>query len=210
MSNVAALAAQTSKRLMDVWFKGYIPGEPLIFERFSFWYMGTKDLDDLLRNEFEQDVERALIDPEFRENMKSTGEGTVALTILLDQIPRNIFRGSPRPFVEFDPLAREVAKEALLKQTCANVHPFFKHFLYMPLEHSENLEDQAASVRGFTREYEQAEPPFKDMFKQCLTYAVKHEAVIKKFGRFPHRNAVLGRASTEAEKIHLETGGDRW
>ncbi|KAG0258231.1 hypothetical protein BG011_003422 [Mortierella polycephala] len=210
MKSAAALAAQTSKRLTDVWFKGYVPGEPLNFERFKSWYIGTKEFDDMLRNEFEQDVERALIDSEFRDNMKSTCEGTVALTILLDQIPRNIFRGSPRPFVEFDPLAREIVKEALLKQTCANVHPFFKHFLYMPLEHSENLEDQAESVREFTREYEQAEPMFKDMFKQYLTFAVKHEAVIKKFGRFPHRNAVLGRISTEAERIHLETGGDRW
>lgn len=63
--------------------------------------------------------------------MTSTGEGTVALTLLLDQIPRNIFRGSPRPFTEFDPLARQVVEEALAKKSCHTVHPFFRHFLYM-------------------------------------------------------------------------------
>lgn len=63
--------------------------------------------------------------------MTTTGEGTLALTILLDQIPRNIFRGSPRPFMEFDPLARQIVQEALTKKSCHTVHPFFRHFLYM-------------------------------------------------------------------------------
>ena len=78
------------------------------------------------------------------------------------------------------------------------------------MEHSEDVEDQAECVKEFTKEYEEADPVYKDMFKQFLTYAKAHEAVIKKFGRYPHRNAVLGRTSTEAERIHLETGGDRW
>ncbi|KAI7828222.1 hypothetical protein BC939DRAFT_443950 [Gamsiella multidivaricata] len=142
--------------------------------------------------------------------MRTTGDGTVALTVLLDQIPRNIFRGTPRPFVEFDPLARQIVKEALVKKTCGYMHPIYRHVLYMPLEHSEDLEDQAACVREFKKEYEEVEPLYKDVFKQCLDYAVAHEAVIKKFGRYPHRNEILGRTSTEAERIHLETGGDRW
>ncbi|KAG0205804.1 hypothetical protein BGX28_002675 [Mortierella sp. GBA30] len=195
---------------MDTWFKGFVPGQPLNPERFAFWYRSTKELDEQLREQFGEDAERALVDPEFRESMKQTGEGTLALTILLDQIPRNIFRGTPRPFVEFDPLARETVKEAIAKGSCKELHPFFRHFLFMPLEHSENLDDQAACVREFQKEYEDVEPAFKDMFKMCLDFAVAHEAVIKKFGRFPHRNEVLCRISTEAEKIHLESGGDRW
>lgn len=78
------------------------------------------------------------------------------------------------------------------------------------MEHSENLEDQATCVAEFTKVYEEAEPVYKDMLKSCLDFAKAHEAVIKKFGRFPHRNEVLGRVSTEAERIHMETGGDRW
>lgn len=76
--------------------------------------------------------------------------------------------------------------------------------------HSESVEDQAACVREFTQEYNEVEPAFKDMFKNYVTYAKDHEAVIQKFGRFPHRNEVLGRTPTEAEKVHLETGGARW
>lgn len=85
------------------------------------------------RAEFKDDAERALVDKDFRDCMTSTGEGTVALTLLLDQIPRNIFRSSPRPFTEFDPLARQVVKEALAKKSCHSIHPFFRHFLYMVL-----------------------------------------------------------------------------
>ncbi|KAG0380231.1 hypothetical protein BGX24_009462 [Mortierella sp. AD032] len=205
-----AAAISTSKRLLDFWFKGYVPGQPFKRENFLFWYRSTPELDDQLRDEFQDDAERALVDKDFRDSMTSTGEGTVALTLLLDQIPRNIFRNSPRPFTEFDPLARQVVKDALAKKSCHAVHPFFRHFLYMPLMHSEEIEDQAACVREFTDEYNNAEPAFKDMFKDCLSFAKAHEVVIQKFGRFPHRNQILGRSPTEAEKIHLETGGDRW
>lgn len=79
-----------------------------------------------------------------------------------------------------------------------------------PLEHSESFEDQVTCVQEFRKEYEEVEPLYKDMFKSYLDYAIAHEAVIKKFGRFPHRNEVLGRISTDAEKHHLESGGARW
>ncbi|KAF9109451.1 hypothetical protein BGX27_007597 [Mortierella sp. AM989] len=210
MNNVAAAAAQTSKRLMDTWFKGFIPGQPLSADMFKIWFGGSKEVDDMLRENFAQDSERALVDHQFREELKSTGEGTIALTILLDQIPRNIFRGTPRPFVEFDPVARETVKEAISKKVCANVHPVYRHVLYMPLEHSENVEDQAASVKEFTKEYDEVEPVYKEVFATFLKYAKDHEEVIKKFGRFPHRNEILGRTPTEAEKTHLESGGARW
>ncbi|KAF9166858.1 hypothetical protein BGX21_008971 [Mortierella sp. AD011] len=210
MNNVATVAANTSKRIMDTWFKGFVPGQPLGSEMFTLWFGGSKEVDDMLRERFEQDAERALVDHEFREQMKSTGEGIVALTVLLDQIPRNIFRGTPRPFVEFDPLARETAKEAISKKLCTHVHPIYRHVLYLPLEHSENVEDQAACIKEFNREYEEVEPIYKDMFKSFLTYAKEHETVIKKFGRYPHRNTVLGRIPTEAERIYLESGGAKW
>ncbi|KAI8594803.1 hypothetical protein EDD21DRAFT_392873 [Dissophora ornata] len=188
----------------------FVPGQPLPIDRFPLWFGGSKEVDDMLRDEFGEDAERALVDHEFRAQMTTTGEGTVALTLLLDQIPRNIFRGSARPFAEFDPLARQVVKEALAKKTCGYMHPVFRHALYLPLEHSENEEDQAACVEEFTKEYKEVDPVYKDLFSQFLSYAKAHEAVIKTFGRYPHRNAVLGRTATEAEKIHLETGGDRW
>ncbi|KAF9393072.1 hypothetical protein CPB97_004097 [Podila verticillata] len=210
MSNITVVASHASKRLLDFWFKGFVPGKPLNQELQTLWFGGSKDVDDKLRALFRDDVERALVDKDFRSSFKASSEGTIALTILLDQIPRNIFRGSPRPFVEFDPLARETVKEALAKQTCKGMHPVYRHLLYMPLEHSESFEDQVTCVQEFRKEYEEVEPLYKDMFKSYLDYAIAHEAVIKKFGRFPHRNEVLGRISTDAEKHHLESGGARW
>ncbi|KAG0035229.1 hypothetical protein BGZ81_011273 [Podila clonocystis] len=210
MSNSAIVASHFSKRLLDFWFKGFVAGKPLNQDLQVLWFGGSKDVDDELRELFRDDVERALVDTEFRTSLKTSSEGTIALTILLDQIPRNIFRGSPRPFVEFDPLARETVKEALAKQTCKRLHPVYRHLLYMPLEHSESVEDQATCVKEFRKEYEEVEPLYKEMFKNYLEYAIAHEAVIRKFGRFPHRNEVLGRISTDAEKHHLESGGARW
>ncbi|KAG0052725.1 hypothetical protein BGZ83_002194 [Gryganskiella cystojenkinii] len=213
MSSVTATAAaavNASKRLLDVWFRDFVPGQPFPGELFRFWFSGAKEVDDLLRDEFAQDVERALIDVEFRNIMKQSGEGTLALTILLDQIPRNIFRGSARPFVEFDPLAREVVKDALARQSCLHLHPIYRHVLYMPFEHSEDLNDQATAVAEFSRELKEVDSLYKDMFHSWIEYALKHEATIKKFGRFPHRNQVLGRISTEAERVYLVSGGDRW
>ena len=72
------------------------------------------------------------------------------------------------------------------------------------------MEDQATCVAEFTKFHEEVEPIYKELFKRYLDFAKAHETVIKKFGRFPHRNEVLRRVSTEAERIHLETGGDRW
>lgn len=78
------------------------------------------------------------------------------------------------------------------------------------MEHSENLEDQAACVSEFEKVCAEVEPMYKEALDSNLEYARAHEAVIKQFGRFPHRNEILGRVHTEAERIHLETGGDRW
>ncbi|KAG0239904.1 hypothetical protein B0O80DRAFT_249397 [Mortierella sp. GBAus27b] len=210
MQTAAAAAAQTSKRLMDTWFKGFIPGQPLAPELVKFWYSGAKEIDDMLRDKFKDDAERALSDNTFREHMKESQEGTIALTLLLDQVPRNIFRGSPRPFTEFDPLARDTVREAMAKGTCAQMHPIYRHFLFMPFEHSEDVEDHVISVREFTREYEEVEPVYKENFKRQVEFAIAHQAVIRKFGRYPHRNEILGRVPTEAERIHLETGGAKW
>ncbi|KAF9926343.1 hypothetical protein FBU30_004040 [Linnemannia zychae] len=187
ISLATSAATSASKRLWDVWFKGYVPGQPYKPETFMFWWRSSPELDNQLRSEFKDDAERALIDQEFRESMSSTGEGAVALTLLLDQIPRNIFRGTPRPFVEFDPVARQV-----------------------PLMHSENMQDQEQCVSLYTQDLETVEPMYKDMVMDSIKFAKAHGAVIEKFGRFPHRNEVLERATTEAEKTYLDNGGDRW
>ncbi|KAG0230763.1 hypothetical protein BGW41_002399 [Actinomortierella wolfii] len=194
-----------TRRVLDLWFKGFEPGKPIPQELSALWWGKSNETDCMLRQEFEKDCERALTDSDFRKSMSSTGEGTIALTVLLDQIPRNIYRGTGRPFNEFDPVARQVVKEAIANKTCEEVHHVYRTFLYMPLEHSESLDDQHQSVALFESLANTCEPCYKDFFTYFLKFANEHKQVIERFGRYPARNAVLGRQSTEEELKFLAT-----
>jgi uncharacterized protein (DUF924 family) len=122
--------------------------------------------------------------------------GTLALLIVLDQFPRNLFRGDPRAF-STDAKARDVARRALAEGRDRGVDLVLRQFFYLPFEHSEDHADQQHCVALF-RELGDAEN---------LRYAEIHEEIIRRFGRFPHRNAVLGRATTADEQILLDAGG---
>lgn len=122
-------------------------------------------------------------------------EGSLALVLLLDQIPRNVFRGSAHAYAT-DSLARHFADRAIGLGHDLEVHPDLRVFFYLPFEHSESLADQERCVA--------LSAPLKPEY---LDYAVRHRDVIRRFGRFPHRNQVLGRASTPEEVAYLEAGG---
>jgi uncharacterized protein (DUF924 family) len=123
-------------------------------------------------------------------------EGALALVILLDQIPRNIFRGSPHAFAT-DGLAQAVAGRAIEHRFDAATDSALRFFFYMPLEHAEDLALQQRCVTLFTN---LGEPEY-------LKYAILHRDIIARFKRFPHRNAVLGRKSTPEELAFLADGG---
>jgi uncharacterized protein (DUF924 family) len=124
-----------------------------------------------------------------------TAEGALALVLLLDQYPRNAFRGSGRAFAT-DALAREAASEAVAAGHDLAVAWDLQMFFYLPFEHSEDLADQERSVELTRR-----------LGGEALLYAEKHLDVIRRFGRFPHRNAILGRTTTEEEQRFLDDGG---
>jgi len=120
----------------------------------------------------------------------------LAFIILTDQIPRNIFREDARSFAT-DPVALEAAQTAVAKGWDNAMNPFQRMFLYLPFEHSEDLNMQNESIRLYT-----------DLGgAQWLEFAEKHRQLIQRFGRFPHRNAVLGRASTKEEIAFMEAQG---
>ncbi|KAF9163006.1 hypothetical protein DFQ26_003039 [Actinomortierella ambigua] len=194
-----------TKRILDLWFKDFVPGKPIPVELRALWWGKSKETDNMLRDEFGHYCERALSDANFRKEMASTGEGAVALAVLLDQFPRNIHRGTGRPFNEFDPVARLVAKEAIANKTCEEVHHVHRIFLYMPLEHSEAKEDQQESIAQYERLADTCEPCYKEYFDNVLNFAKEHKKVIDRFGRYPGRNVALGRQSTEEELKFLAT-----
>lgn len=130
------------------------------------------------------------------EAWMETADGALALLILLDQIPRNIFRGSGHAFAT-DPLALHYAGRAVDAGLDRQVDADLRAFVYLPFEHSEEIEDQRRSVALF-------EPLGNAEYTK---YAIAHLDVIAKFGRFPHRNHALGRINTPQEQAWLDAGG---
>ncbi|WBL79658.1 DUF924 domain-containing protein [Bradyrhizobium xenonodulans] len=127
---------------------------------------------------------------------EASDDGALALVIVLDQFPRNMFRGTQQAFAS-DALARDVARRAIERGLDRRVDPILLEFLYMPFMHSEHLPDQLHCVALF-QNTDNAEN---------LKYAREHADIIRRFGRFPHRNRLLGRDTTEDEQAFLDAGG---
>jgi uncharacterized protein (DUF924 family) len=123
-------------------------------------------------------------------------DGFLAAILVLDQFPRNMFRGTPRAFAT-DAAALDLAKQAIAQGIDMRVAPERRAFIYMPFQHAENQADQQRSVELFTALGN----------KLNLDFAARHKEVVDRFGRFPHRNAILGRETTEAEAAFLKEPG---
>jgi len=126
----------------------------------------------------------------------ATPEGALALVIVLDQFPRNMFRGTPRVYAA-DPLARTVADRAIERGYDVHCPAAERSFFYLPFEHSEELADQERCI-ALNRTHGDAD---------SLKWALHHADIVRRFGRFPHRNAILGRTSTPEEQAYLDDGG---
>jgi len=126
----------------------------------------------------------------------NSDDGTLALVIVLDQFPRNMFRNDPRAF-STDPMACRIAHDALARGVDTRLSQDLQPFLYMPLMHSETLADQERCVSLF-EQLGNAEN---------VKFAIIHADIIRKFGRFPHRNGVLGRITSDDEQAFLDSGG---
>ena len=133
-------------------------------------------------------------------HLKESAADCLALIVLLDQFPRNMFRGTPRAFAT-DPLALEIARHAVTRGFDRSLLPMERLFVYLPFEHSENLADQERAC-DLTQPLDLVAPELK-----AYSYALAHRDIIRRFGRFPHRNAILGRASTPEELEFLKGPG---
>ncbi len=168
-------------------------------QRRKIWFGKQTDLDALITQQFRLLYESAVAGKS--QDWQQTPESCLALIIVLDQFSRNMFRDSPKAFAA-DPQALQVAKFAVDQGFDRQLVPIQRIFMYLPFEHSENLEQQARSVELFHQLQTEA-PELADTYD----YALRHQAVIQQFGRFPHRNAILGRSSTAAEKEFLQQPG---
>jgi len=160
------------------------------------WFARDAAFDEAIRERFEATVLAAAAGR--LDGWRETAEGALALILLLDQFPRNLWRGSPRAFAA-DPMARRIARDALARGHDRATPTDLRLFFYLPLSHAEDPADQDRAV-GLGEALEREGGP-------SAASARKHRDIIGRFGRFPHRNAVLGRASTEAEDAFLANGG---
>ena len=160
------------------------------------WYAGGDEIDSLCRDRF-ADLWQAARDGGLEHWVDGT-VGTLAYLILTDQIPRNIHRGTALAFAT-DPLARAAARKAVAEGWDLNAPEPERQFFYMPFEHSEDPADQALAVE-YMRERLRSDP-------ENLLHARAHQAIILRYGRFPTRNAALGRVSTPEEQAYLDKGG---
>jgi uncharacterized protein (DUF924 family) len=127
------------------------------------------------------------------------------LILLLDQFRRNVYRGTAAAF-EQDDKALRLAISGMQFGADAALDPLERMFFYLPLTHAESLEVQDEGVAAFRRLLEEAQPELRSYFEDCLRYAQRHRDLIARFGRFPHRNAILGRESNAAEREYLASG----
>ena len=168
------------------------------------WFQKDEAFDAMLAQRFSVAIEAARAGR--LDAWADSAEGRLALLIVLDQFSRNVFRGRPASFAA-DAKALAVALEGLARGHDQAVPPMARIFCYLPLEHAEDAALQARSVALFAalRDAPGAEP--RAFFDGTLDYARKHQDVIARFGRFPHRNAILGRVSTPEEQAYLAQPG---
>ncbi|MGH7059919.1 MAG: DUF924 family protein [Stellaceae bacterium] len=179
--------------VLDFWFGAM--GDPERERPRAIWFKGTDEFDAAVRRALLDDYQRAAAGE--LEAWEEAAESALALVLLLDQVPRNIFRDTPRAYAT-DAMARAAAERALARGFDRNVPPVWRRFLYMPFHHSENLADQRRSVALF-----EAVPRSSDRQGSLRRYGHTYLDVIARFGRFPHRNAILGRESTPEEREFL-------
>jgi uncharacterized protein (DUF924 family) len=158
------------------------------------WYTHDASFDADVRRRFLAVWEKAAAGE--LASWEAGDDSALALVIVLDQFPRNMFRGTSQAFAS-DALARDVARRAIGRGADRRVDPDLLEFLYLPFMHSEHLPDQLHCVALF-RSIEGSEN---------LEYAEEHAAIIRRFGRFPHRNRLLGRDTTPEEQAFLDNGG---
>lgn len=189
------------EELLEFWFGN---GQE---DRSALWFGSSAETDAICRTRF-GDTWHAAVAGDV-DAWKAAPRSNLAWVVLIDQLSRNLHRGSAAAFAH-DALALEAAAAAVHRGDEAHLSPVERVFLYLPFEHSESLADQDECVRLFRGLLDAFPPEQRERAEMFLAFAEKHREVIRQFGRYPHRNAVLGRTSTPEEIAYLEGGGARF
>ena len=187
-------------QILEFWFSARELDAPQIDSRMERWFGSDPALDQQIRDEFGPLVEEALAGR--HEDWAATAEGRLALILLLDQFCRNIFRGTARAFAG-DRRALKLCVEGSMDNKYGVLSPVQRVFFFMPLQHAESIGVQEKSVRIYTALAESVSGTLRETFLTFAQFAELHRDIIARFGRFPHRNLLLGRANTPDEDAYL-------
>lgn len=190
--------------LLHWWFGQGTSASEIAAEKQRLWFGYRPQQDAEARERFGALVEQALNGD--LQDWAELPEGWLALVLLLDQLPRMIHRDTPRAFAG-DERAQQLVRDGLAHGGDMLLSPIQRVFIYLVLEHAENLAVQDLAVAHFTALRDIAAEHEQALFRDFLDYAERHREVISRFGRFPHRNAILGRDSSDAEQSFLQQPG---
>lgn len=198
------LLPERAADILDFWF-GILPSATFFpVDKIATWFGASPEIDSQIQENFTQDVLNALRGE--YNGWRETPQGRLALILLLDQFPRHIYRYKPQQFM-FDRMARALVLEGMQRGDDQALYPVERAFFYLPLEHAEDLQMQNLSVTSYQKLLETAPQNMKMQIESFLRYAILHQQQIARFGRFPHRNAILGRESTPEEVVFLSQWG---
>jgi uncharacterized protein (DUF924 family) len=190
--------------ILRYWFGDAVDDAETARNQRALWWGKDAAIDEDIRARFGDLPERA--SGGAFDAWSGSPRGSLALVVLMDQLPRNMYRGTPRSFA-YDPQARVHAGKAIALGQDQLLRPVERVFLYLPFEHSEAMADQDRSVALFNALPASVPEAQRAVFEGYVDYALRHREVIARFGRFPHRNAILGRASTTDEIAFLSQPG---
>ena len=192
-------------RILKFWL-GEDQNDPkLVKQKQKIWYTGGEKIDQSIRENFEEIYEQAA--DETLLHWAETAQGALALVIMLDQFSRNLFRGTARAFAQ-DPMARAVAKRAFNLGLDRDMSVPGRIFLLHPFHHSEEMIDQLFGCDRLREMMDEGHDEWYEMLDTSVEWFNGHRDIVKRFSRFPHRNMLLGRKSTEAEKTFLTESSD--
>jgi uncharacterized protein (DUF924 family) len=194
----------TAATVLDFWFGKTGDDAATAKAQQKLWWSKNAAVDADIRSRFGALVENAAAGQ--LDHWAQDAHGHLALILLFDQFPRNMYRDTPRAFA-YDPLACKLALAGISAGTDRSLRAIERVFFYLPLEHAESAELQECSVALFTALAAGVPEADRNTFSGYVDYAVRHRDVIHRFGRFPHRNQILGRTSTAEEITFLKQPG---
>jgi uncharacterized protein (DUF924 family) len=186
--------------ILSFWFREQALSAPQIDRRMDIWFSEDAVFDHEIEKEFSDDVVAAC-DGKL-DHWAAEPHGRLALIILIDQFRRNIHRGSAAAFSK-DKLALKLCVEGAMEKKDKGLTPIERVFFYMPLQHAESKKVQAKSLELYNRLAEAVSPTYRETFLTCAQFAELHKDIVDQFGRFPHRNVLLGRENTAEESEYL-------